>query len=39
MYGPAAYLWIVLGTLFAGAVHDFVSAMISLRAGAYHSPK
>ena len=25
MFGPAAYLWIVFGTLFAGAVHDYVS--------------
>ena len=31
MYGPAAFIWIVCGTIFAGAVHDFVSAMISLR--------
>lgn len=39
MYGPAAYLWVVLGTLFAGAVHDFVSAMISLRAGGVSLPE
>ena len=31
MFGPAAFLWIVLGTIFAGAVHDFVSAMMSVR--------
>ncbi|MDE6337837.1 MAG: carbon starvation protein A, partial [Muribaculaceae bacterium] len=31
MYGPAAFLWIVLGTIFAGAVHDFMSGMISVR--------
>lgn len=31
MYGPIVFLWIVLGTLFCGAVHDFLSAMISLR--------
>ena len=31
MYGPAAFLWISLGTIFGGAVHDFISAMISLR--------
>lgn len=24
-FGPAAYLWIVLGCIFAGAVHDFLS--------------
>ena len=23
MYGPAAFLWIVFGTIFAGAVHDY----------------
>lgn len=31
MFGPAAFLWIVFGTIFAGAVHDFTSAMLSLR--------
>lgn len=31
MFGPAAFLWIVFGTVFAGAVHDFTSGMISLR--------
>lgn len=31
MYGPAAFLWIVLGTIFAGAVHDFLSGVISIR--------
>ena len=29
MYGPAAFLWIVFGTIFAGDVHDFISGMIS----------
>lgn len=24
-YGPAAYLWIVLGCIFMGAVHDYFS--------------
>ena len=28
MYGPAAFLWIVLGCIFAGAVHDFFSGML-----------
>lgn len=32
-YGPAAFLWIVLGTIFGGAVHDFISGMISVRLG------
>ncbi len=31
MYGPAAFLWIVFGTIFAGAVHDYLSGMLSLR--------
>jgi len=29
-FGPASYLWIVLGCIFAGAVHDFMSGMLSL---------
>ena len=29
MFGPAAFLWIVIGTIFAGAVHDFMSGMIA----------
>ena len=39
MFGPAAYLWIVFGTIFAGAVHDFVSGMISLRSGGISLPE
>lgn len=31
MFGPAAFLWIVFGTIFAGAVHDYLSGMMSLR--------
>ena len=30
-FGPASYLWIVLGCIFAGSVHDYVSGMMSLR--------
>ena len=30
-FGTACYLWIVLGTIFAGATHDYLAAMISLR--------
>ena len=30
-YGPAAYLWIVLGCIFAGAMHDYLSGMLSIR--------
>ena len=39
MYGPAAFLWIVLGTIFAGAVHDFMSGMISVRLGGKSLPE
>ncbi|MDD4534201.1 MAG: carbon starvation protein A [Prevotella sp.] len=31
MWGPAAFVWIVLGTVFGGAVHDFFSGMLSVR--------
>ena len=30
-YGPSAYLWIVFGCIFAGAMHDYLSGMLSLR--------
>lgn len=30
-FGPSAYLWIVLGCIFAGATHDYLSGMLSLR--------
>ena len=30
-FGTASYLWIVFGTIFAGAVHDFLSGALSLR--------
>lgn len=31
LFGPAAYLWIVLGCIFGGAVHDYMSGMISMK--------
>lgn len=31
MYGPWAYVWIVLGCVFMGASHDYFSGMISIR--------
>ena len=31
MYGPAAFLWIAIGTIFGGAVHDYTSGMLSLK--------
>jgi len=30
-FGPSAYLWIVLGCIFAGATHDYLAGMISVR--------
>ena len=30
-FGTASYLWIVFGCIFAGAVHDYLSGMLSLR--------
>lgn len=37
-FGPSAYLWIVLGCIFAGAMHDYLSGMISLRKGGIGLP-
>lgn len=31
MWGPIAFLWIVLGSIFAGGVHDYFSGMLSAR--------
>ncbi|MBQ0048648.1 MAG: carbon starvation protein A [Bacteroidales bacterium] len=39
LFGPAAYLWIVFGCIFAGAVHDYMSGMISLRKGGVSLPE
>lgn len=39
MYGPAAFLWIVFGSIFAGAVHDYLSGMLSLRYGGASLPE
>ncbi|MDE5787645.1 MAG: carbon starvation protein A, partial [Bacteroidaceae bacterium] len=30
-FGPVAYLWIVFGCIFAGAVHDYLVGMLSMR--------
>ena len=37
-FGPSAFLWIVLGSIFAGAVHDYLSGMISLRGDGANLP-
>ncbi len=39
LYGPAALLWVVFGCIFAGAVHDFIAGMISLRYGGASYPE
>lgn len=31
MWGPVAFVWIVLGSVFAGAVHDYFSGMLSIK--------
>lgn len=31
MFGPSAFLWIVFGSIFGGAVHDYLSGMLSMR--------
>ena len=37
-FGTASFLWIVLGSIFAGAVHDYLSGMLSLRHGGESLP-
>lgn len=37
-YGPAAYIWIVVGCIFMGAAHDFFSGMMSIRSGGANMP-
>ena len=38
-FGPSAYLWIVLGCIFAGATHDYLSGMLSVRHGGANQPE
>lgn len=38
LYGPVALLWVVFGTIFAGAVHDYFSGMLSVRYGGANVP-
>ena len=37
-FGPAAYLWIVIGCIFMGAVHDFFAGMMSINNGGVNMP-
>ena len=38
-FGPVAYLWIVFGCIFAGATHDYLSGMLSMRHGGAGLPE
>ena len=38
-FGPVAYLWIVLGCIFAGATHDYLCGMLSMRHGGASLPE
>lgn len=38
LYGPAALIWIVIGSIIGGAVHDFFSGMMSVRSGGASIP-
>lgn len=39
MWGTASYIWIVLGCIFAGAVHDYMAGMVSVRHGGKSIPE
>lgn len=39
LYGPVAFIWIVIGAIFAGAVHDYLTGMISIRNKGAHLPE
>ena len=39
LYGPQALLWVVFGSIFAGAVHDYFSGMMSVRYGGANVPE
>nr|WP_106783654.1 carbon starvation CstA family protein [Lysinibacillus timonensis] len=39
LYGPVAFVWIVVGCIFAGAVHDYLTGMISIRNKGAHLPE
>ncbi|MBM7623840.1 carbon starvation protein A [Sporohalobacter salinus] len=33
LWGPVAFIWIALGSIFAGGVHDYLAGMLSIRNG------
>ena len=39
LYGPQALLWVVIGSIFAGGVHDYFSGMLSVRSGGKSIPE
>lgn len=39
MFGPVAFLWITLGSIFIGALQDYASGMISLKEGGLSFPE
>lgn len=39
LYGPIAMLWVVLGCIFGGMVHDYIAGMISLRHNGENVPE
>ena len=39
MWGPVAFIWIVVGCIFMGAVHDYFSGMLSVRHGGASIPE
>ncbi len=39
LFGPVALVWIVLGCIFAGAVHDFLAALMSAENGGANLPE
>lgn len=39
MWGPVAFLWIVFGCIFAGAVHDYFSGMLSIKSDGLSIPE
>lgn len=38
-YGPVAFLWITLGGIFMGAMHDFIAGVISLKSNGQSLPE
>lgn len=38
-YGPASYIWIVVGCILMGAVHDFFAGMMSISNGGANLPE